>query len=224
MPSLKLTSTQQRVLDFITEWKDNQGYPPTVREIAEGLGFKSLNNVRQHLRLIEKKGFLKISGGKARGIEVMKTGLHTAGTGKVREAAFVQFGKVTHDNGFEVPLIGRVAAGTPIVAEENIEGTVTLDRTLFKGDGLFTLKVRGESMQDIGVFDGDIAVVKQQPGATNGEVVVAIVDGEATLKRFFKKEDKIVLHAENPGFSDIVVTSPKNVFIAGRLVGVIRKY
>ena len=202
-----LTSTQERVYQFIIEWKKNQGFPPTVREIAEGLGFKSLNNVRQHLRLIEKKGFLKISSGKARGIDIT-----------------MQFGSVASDNGIDVPLIGRVAAGTPILAEENIEGTVTLDRSLFKGDGLFTLRVRGESMQDIGVFDGDIAVVKQQPSATNGEVVVAIVDGEATLKRFFKKNDKIVLHAENPGFNDIVVTSPKNVYIAGRLVGVIRKY
>jgi repressor LexA len=203
----KLTEMQQRVYQFITNWREARGFPPTVREIAEGLGFKSLNNVRQHLRLIEKKGYLKISSGKARGIDVT-----------------VQFGKVTHDNGIEVPLVGRVAAGTPIVAEENIKGTVTLDRTLFKGDGLFTLRVRGESMQDIGVFDGDIAVVKQQQAARDGEVVVAIVDGEATLKRFFKKDDKIVLHAENQSFSDIVVTSPKNVYIAGRLVGVIRKY
>jgi repressor LexA len=207
MQSGKLTSTQHRVYQFIIDWKENRGFPPTVREIAEGLGFKSLNNVRQHLRLIEKKGFLRISSGKARGIDVI-----------------TQFGKVTSDNGFEVPLIGRVAAGTPIVAEENMEGTITLDRTLFKGDGLFTLRVRGESMQDIGVFDGDIAVVKQQQTASNGEVVVAIVDGEATLKRFFKKDDSIVLHAENPTFRDIVVTSPKNVLIAGRLVGMIRKY
>ena len=202
-----LTSTQERVYQFIIEWKKNWGFPPTVREIAKGLGFKSLNNIRQHLQLIEKKGFLKISSGKARGIEVT-----------------TQSGKVTSDNGIEVPLVGRVAAGTPIVAEENIEGTVTLDRSLFRGDGLFTLKVRGESMQDIGVCDGDIAVVKQQQSAVNGEVVVAVVDGEATLKRFFKKNDKIVLHAENPNFSDIVVTAPQDVYIAGRLVGIIRKY
>jgi repressor LexA len=205
--SAGLTATQQRVYSFITEWKNNSGFPPTVREIANGLGYKSINNVRQHLRLIEKKGFLKISSGKARGIGLT-----------------AQFGKVSGDNGIEVPLIGRVAAGTPIVAEENMEGTVTLDRTLFKGDGLFTLRVRGRSMQDIGVFDGDIAVVKQQQSARNGEVVVAIVEGEATLKRFFKKDDSIVLHAENPSFDDIVITSPKNVYIAGRLVGVIRKY
>jgi repressor LexA len=224
MPSGKLTLTQQRVYQFIIDWREQQGFPPTVREIAEGLSFKSLNNVRQHLRLIEKKGFLKISSGKARGIEVTKTPFNDPGIGTVREVASVQFGKVSNDNGIEVPLIGRVAAGTPIVAEENREGTITLDRSLFKGDGLFTLRVRGESMQDIGVFDGDIAVVKQQQAASNGEVVVAIVEGEATLKRFFKKDDSIVLHAENPNFNDIVVTSPKNVFIAGRLVGVIRKY
>jgi repressor LexA len=203
----KLTETQKRVHQFIVEWKENKGFPPTVREIAEGLGFKSPNNVRQHLRLIEKKGFLKLSSGKARGIGVS-----------------TQFGKVSDNNGIEVPIVGRVAAGLPVLAEENIEGTMTLDRTLFKGDGLFTLRVRGESMQDIGVFDGDFAVVKQQPSAQNGEVVVAIVEGEATLKRFFKKNEAIVLHAENPSFKDIVITSPKNVLIAGRLVGVIRKY
>lgn len=178
-----------------------------MREIATGLKYKSPNNVRQHLRLIEKKGFLRIDPGKARGIEVV-----------------TQFGGVSYENGIEVPLIGRVAAGTPIVAEENIEGTITLDRTLFKGDGLFSLRVKGDSMRDIGVFDGDIAVVKQQQNASNGEVVVAIVDGEATLKRFFKKNDAIVLHAENPEFNDIMVTSTRNVLIAGRLVGVIRKY
>jgi repressor LexA len=178
-----------------------------VREITAGLKYKSPNNVRQHLRLIEKKGVLRIASGKARGIEFVSL-----------------FGRVSYENGIEVPIIGRVAAGTPIVAEENMEGTITLDRTLFKGDGLFSLRVKGESMRDIGVFDGDIAVVKQQQNAANGDVVVAIVDGEATLKRFFKKNDAIVLHAENPEFNDIIVTSTRNVLIAGRLVGVVRKY
>lgn len=202
-----MTRVQERVCQFILDWKETNGYPPTVREIATGLKYKSPNNVRQHLRLIEQKGFLRTDPGKARGIEVMP-----------------QFGRVSFENGIEVPIIGRVAAGLPIVAEENIEGTITLDRTLFKGDGLFSLRVRGESMRDIGVFDGDIAVVKQQRDAVNGDVVVAIVDGEATLKRFFKKDDAVVLHAENPEFDDIVVTSTRNVFIAGRLVGVVRKY
>jgi repressor LexA len=204
---ISLTAAQERVCTFIRNWKTRHGYPPTVREIAAGLKFKSPNNVRQHLRLIEKKGFLRIDAGKARGIEFV-----------------TQFHGVSYENGVSVPLIGRIAAGTPIVAEENIEGTITLDRTLFKGDGLFSLRVKGESMRDIGVFDGDIAVVRQQQNAANGDVVVAIVDGEATLKRFFKKNDAIVLHAENPGFNDIVVTSTRNVLIAGRLVGVIRKY
>jgi repressor LexA len=202
-----LTPTQQRVYELIIEWKSAKGYPPTVREIATALNFKSANNVRQHLKLIEKKGFLQVTPNIARGIEIK-----------------AHFGKVSFENGISVPIIGRVAAGTPIVAEENIEGTVTLDRTLFKGEGLFSLRVRGESMRDIGVFDGDIAVVKPQPSASNGEVVVAIVEGEATLKRFFKKDDRIILHAENPDYHDIVITSPKNVFIAGRLLGVIRKY
>lgn len=207
MATNNLTSEQERVYTFIVDWRAKKGFPPTVREIADGLNYRSPNNVRQHLRLIEKKGLLRVVSGKARGIEIRSP-----------------FSMARYDGGFEVPLIGRVAAGTPITAEENIEGTVTLDRELFKGDGMFTLRVRGESMREIGVFDGDIAVVKQQPDARNGEVVVAIVDGEATLKRFFKKDDSIVLHAENKEFNDIVVTSPRNVYIAGRLVGIIRKY
>jgi repressor LexA len=201
-----LTSEQQRVYSFIVEWRGKKGFPPTVREMAEGLDYKSPNNVRQHLRLIEKKGFLKIVSGKARGIEIKPP-----------------FSPVGHDNGFDVPLIGRVAAGTPITAEENIEGTVTLDRSLFKGEGLYTLRVRGDSMKEIGVFDGDLAIVRQKPSASNGEVVVAVINGEATLKRFFKKSDTIVLHAENPAFEDIVVAAPQNVYIAGKLVGIIRK-
>lgn len=201
-----LTTEQERVYSLILDWKKNRGFPPTVREIAEHLGYKSANNVRQHLRLIEKKGYLKIVSGKARGIEI-KT----------------PFSPVDESDGFEVPLIGRVAAGTPITAEENIEGTITLDRTLFKGDGLFTLRVRGDSMKDAGVFDGDIAVVRQKPTADNGEVVVAVIEGEATLKRFFKKEEAIVLHAENEAYDDIVITAPQSVYIAGKLVGVIRK-
>jgi repressor LexA len=202
-----LTSEQERVYSFIVDWRKKNGFPPTVREIAEGLNYRSPNNVRQHLRLIERKGYLKIVTGKARGIEIKSP-----------------FTQVDNSNGFEVPLIGHVAAGVPITAEENHEGTVTLDRTLFKGDGLYTLRIRGDSMREIGVFDGDIAVVRQKSGASNGEVVVAIVDGEATLKRFFKRDDKIVLHAENPAFEDIVVAAPQSVFIAGKLVGVIRKY
>jgi repressor LexA len=206
MQPVNLTSEQQRVFSFIVDWRSRTGFPPTVREIADGLNYRSANNVRQHLRLIEKKGWLRVVSGKARGIDV--------------KAPFTPIGD---DNGFEVPLIGRVAAGTPITAEENVEGTVTLDRTLFKGDGLFTLRVRGESMKEMGIFDGDIAVIRQKPSADNGEVVVAVIEGEATLKRFFKRDEAIVLHAENAAFEDIVIMQPKSVYIAGKLVGVIRR-
>jgi repressor LexA len=201
-----LTAKQEQVYSFIVEGKRLNGFPPTVREIAEGIGCSSLNNIRQHLRLIEKKGYIRIVAGKARGIEVKTL-----------------FAPVTYDNGVDVPLVGRVAAGTPITAEENIEGTVTLDRTLFKGDGLFTLRVKGDSMKEMGVFDGDIAVVRQKSSASNGEVVVAVIEGEATLKRFFKRDDAIVLHPENQAYEDIVITAPQSVYIAGRLVGVIRR-
>jgi repressor LexA len=202
-----LTAVQKRVYSFIVEWTKSRGFPPTVREIAKAFKYRSLNTVRQHLRLIQKKDHLEIAPGKARGIVIKKRG-----------------NEISLRNERSVPLVGRVAAGTPIVAEENIEGMVTLDPEIFKGENLFALWVRGGSMRDIGVFDGDIAVVQQQSGADNGEVVVAVIEGEATLKRFFKKHDRIVLRAENSSFPDIVVGPSADVFIAGRLVGVIRKY
>jgi|WetSurMetagenome_2_1015567.scaffolds.fasta_scaffold00025_21 repressor LexA len=207
MPYPDLTATQKRVYRFIEEWTQNRGFPPTVRELAKGLKYKSLNSVRQHLRLIQKKNHLDIEPGKARGIGLRRPhGNVPTGTWKT------------------VSLVGNVAAGTPITAEENVEGAVTLDPEIFKGENLFALRVRGDSMKDIGVYDGDIAVMKRESGADDGEVVAAVIEGEATLKRIFKKRDRIILHAENPLFPDIVVHASEKVFIAGRLVGIIRKY
>jgi repressor LexA len=126
-------------------------------------------------------------------------------------------------NELEVPLIGSVAAGLPITAMENLEGHVTLDRNLFKGDGLFTLRIKGDSMKDIGVLDGDLVIVRQQKTASSGDVVVAIIEGEATLKRYIRESDRIILHPENPAYSDIVVESDREIWLAGKMVGVMRK-
>ncbi|MFP4014830.1 MAG: transcriptional repressor LexA [Chitinispirillaceae bacterium] len=203
-----LTSEQSRVLQYIVNYRDEYGFPPTVREIAEQLGYRSANNVRQHLRLIERKGYIRITGGRARGIEVMSD----------------PFGEEREESPEGVPLVGSVAAGKPITAVENLEGYLTLDRSIFRGEDLFALRIRGESMTGIGVMDNDIVVVRKRSTAENGEVIVALLDGEATLKRFFRREDCIVLHAENPVFRDIVVPEGGDIQILGKLVGVIRKY
>ncbi|MDG5816241.1 transcriptional repressor LexA [Chitinispirillales bacterium ANBcel5] len=208
-----LTPEQSRVLSFIIQYRDESGFPPSVREIAQHFGYKSANSVRQHLRLIERKGYIRIITGRARGIEVLENPFCSD------ELSDEQM--VPPDG---VPLVGSVAAGKPITAVENLEGYVTLDRTIFRGDDLFALRIRGDSMIDIGVLHNDLVVVRKKNTAENGEVIVAILEGEATLKRFIKKKDCIILRPENPEYEDIVVHQGSDIQIAGKLVGVIRKY
>lgn len=202
----QLTEEQSRVLSFIVQQQQETGAPPTVREICFAMGYKSINNARQHLRLIERKGHIRLVRGKARGIELL-----------------IDLPRESGDNKIEVPLVGAVAAGKPITAIENLEGHITLDRNLFRGEGLFTLRIKGDSMRGIGILDGDIVIVQQQSTADNGEIVVAIIEGEATLKRYIKKNDHIILRAENPEYEDIVVSSDRNIWIAGKMVGMMRK-
>jgi len=209
MTSYELTSEQKRVYSFIIRYRQQTGFPPTVREIAQGLGYKSPNNVRQHLRLIEQKGFIRLLAGKARGIEI---------------TSFEESVPDEVDDGVSVPLIGMVAAGKPITAIENVDGYLTLDKSIFKGEGLFALRIKGDSMNGMGILNGDIVVVRKKSTAEHGEVVVVIIDGDATLKRFIKEGNRILLRAENPVYSDIVLSSSSSIQIAGKLVGVIRKY
>jgi repressor LexA len=201
-----LTPSQQNVMSFIVKHQKKAGAPPTIREIALKIGCKSLNAVRQHLRLIEQKGYIKLVPGRARGIELA-----------------VGFEQEMAGNEILVPLIGTVAAGKPITAVENIDGYISLDKSIFKGKELFTLRVRGDSMKNIGVLDGDIAIVRQQADANNTDVVVAIIDGEATLKRYFRQDNAVILHPENPAYQDIIVNSSKDLWIVGKMVGVMRK-
>jgi repressor LexA len=205
----ELTPEQHRVVGFIIKYRSESGFPPTVREIASALGYKSPNNVRQHLRLIEQKGFIRLLPGKARGIEISAT------------LAAEEFGKEVDEG---VPLIGSVAAGKPITAIENVDGYVTLDRSIFRGDGLFALRIKGDSMIGMGILNGDIVVVRKKAQAEHGEVVVVIIDGDATLKRFIKEGGTIKLRAENPAYEDILLDPGSSLQVAGKLVGVIRKY
>jgi repressor LexA len=201
-----LTPEQERVLACIVDHQRESGMPPTVREIAARLGYRSVNNARQHLRLIQQKGYIRLRKGLARGIELL-VGMAQAGSG----------------SDIDVPLVGAVAAGAPIMAVENIEGYVSLDRRIFKGEGLFTLRIRGDSMKGIGVLDGDIVIVRQQSTAEQNDVVVAIIEGEATLKRYIREADRVILRPENPRYNDIVVPADRDLMIAGKMVGVMRK-
>lgn len=207
MSSHELTTEQQRVFAFVQKYRIEAGFPPTVREIAEALGYRSPNNVRQHLRLIEQKGFIRLLQGKARGIEITES-----------ESDGMEIDPIG------VPLIGSVAAGKPITAIENIDGYITLDKSMFRGNDLFALRIRGDSMCGIGILNDDIVVIKKKTNAEHGEVVVVIIDGDATLKRFMKQNGRILLHAENPAYDDIELMATNEIQIAGKLVGVIRKY
>jgi repressor LexA len=201
-----LTREQKRVFSFVLKQLKRMGVPPTIREITAGLKYKSINNARQHLQLMERKGYIRLHKGKARGIEILVGVEHESGNNEV-----------------QVPLIGAVAAGVPITAIENMEGHITLDRDMFSGDGLFTLRIKGDSMVNIGVLDGDFVIVQQQNSAEDGDIIVAIIENEATLKRYIKKRGGVILRAENPKYDDIVVPSDRGVWIAGKMVGVIRK-
>ncbi|MFC1497214.1 transcriptional repressor LexA [Verrucomicrobiota bacterium] len=201
----KLTKNQERIFKYITDHADANGRPPTVREIMKHFKFRSPNAVTQHLRLIENKGYISRAHGKARGIEIM-----------------VEQEK-KNDDTVSIPLVGTIAAGSPVTAIENVECSVALDKDLFKGENIFSLRVKGNSMKGIGVLDGDIAVIQQQSTARQQDIVAVIIEEEATLKRFIKENNRVILRAENPEFSDIVVEADKQLHIAGKLIGVIRK-
>ncbi|MBN1674555.1 MAG: transcriptional repressor LexA [Kiritimatiellae bacterium] len=202
----KLTGAQKRVLAYIVARRRATGMPPTVREIAAHFGYKSPNNARQHLRLIEQKGYIRRLSGKARGIEVL-----TAAE------------PVRRERWAEVPLVGRIAAGAPLEAIENRESTLRLDPDLFSADGVFALRVKGDSMKDAGILDGDLAIIRRQPSVEQGEIAAVIVDGEATLKRFSRAGNRVVLRAENPAYADMAFGADTQIEIVGRLIGVVRK-
>jgi len=194
-----LTPKQQRIYDFICERIDDRGFPPTIRDIGAAFGIKSPNGVMCHLKALEKKGFITREGKAARAILPMHRVLMRSG----------------------LPFRGLVAAGTPLPAEAQDE---RLDiHEMFSGPNTFVLQVKGQSMIDSHIDDGDFVVIRQQESAQNGERVVAMVEGEYTLKRFYRKRDHIELRPENSAMQPIVVDPNKDIRIVGALVGVVRK-
>jgi len=196
MSPKELTKRQKQVLDFIYEYADEFGYPPTIRQIGRNFGIKSPNGVADHLRALERKGEIRLRANTARGIELLNP----------------------PEKG--IPLVGRIAAGEPILAAENIEDRLALER-MFPVDGkCFALRVKGDSMTGDGIYNGDILVVRPQQTAGNGDIVVAIVDDEATVKRFYKEKNRIRLQPSNPRYSPIY---GKEIEIRGKIIGVIRQ-
>jgi repressor LexA len=204
-----LTDRQRQVLEFIDAEVRRRGYPPSVREIGEAVGLSSSSTVHAHLAALQDKGFLKRDPTKPRAIEVC----FESGSGAVVERRPVR----------HVPLVGDVAAGTGVLAAEHIEETLPLPED-FTGEGnVFMLRVRGESMVDAGILDGDYVVVRQQPSADPGDTVVAGIPGEeATVKTYLRRRNKIVLRPENPTMDEMVF-DPADITIYGKVVSLLRR-
>ena len=216
----ELTPTQERVFNFLKDFLREKGFPPTLREIASHFGLRGPKAPQKTLNILERKGYIRKIPGGSRAVEILgsKVGRHSGlptKMGFVKSAAALTF---------PIPIIGRVQAGEPILAIENIEGYINLDRSLVSSGDVFLLRVQGDSMIDAHIQDGDFALVKPQPNAENGEIVVALIEDEATIKRIFKKRDLIRLEPAHPKMEPIVVKrGEKRVAIVGKVIGIFRK-
>ncbi|MCC7384376.1 MAG: transcriptional repressor LexA [Deltaproteobacteria bacterium] len=217
-----LTERQREILDFITRRIGEQGYPPTIREIGEHMGIKSTNGVNDHLKALERKGYLKREGLKSRALRPVVFDVAPANGDNGPISNVVHAVIPGRGQTITVPVLGRVAAGSPILADENVEATVEID-SFFVGntpaDRVFALRVSGESMIDAGIYDGDYIFVRKQLEARAGQIVVAMIDGEATVKRFEPEGDTIKLVPENARMRPIVIK--KQDFRATSILGVV---
>lgn len=210
----KVTKRQQAVLDCIEDCIREKGYGPTVREVCQSLGLSSPSTVHVHLKALEDKGLIKRDPLKSRSIALTYQLDDPAGSG------FDDIVQPAFGNLVSLPLVGDVAAGSPILAEENITDTITLPTEIVGDAAAFLLSVRGDSMIEAGINSGDYVVVKEQPTANNGDIVVAIMDDGATVKRFYKESDHIRLQPENSSMDPIITT---DCSIAGKVVAVFRR-
>ena len=225
-----LTQRQREILDFISASIVERGFPPTLREIGEHFNIKSTNGVNDHLKALEKKGHLRREDLKSRAMrpvlpdgtgEVVPLRRTPMGTGNVQLVS-----QPTDADLAEVPIVGRVAAGQPILAVENVSDTVRIDRMLLGGHReVFGLRIVGESMIEDGILDGDYVFVKKTPQAKSGDIVVAMIEGEATVKRYYPEGDRIRFQPANSNMTPIIVRRSdfKSVDIIGIVVGVYRK-
>lgn len=202
-----LKGTTKKVYDYIVDYSDEHGYQPSLREIADVTGIKSASTIFYHIEKLEKIGLVKKSAAKNRAIEL---------TSRAHKEEFID------ENSSEVaniPVLGKVAAGQPVLAVENISDTITVSNDLFHGNSLFFLKVKGDSMINAGIFEGDLIAVNKQDNANNGDIVVAMLDDEVTVKRFYRETDCIRLQPENEKYEPI---RSADISVIGKVVGLIR--
>jgi repressor LexA len=203
----ELTDRQQEILEFIQEYVESYSYPPTYREICKHFSISSTNGVKRHVDALQKKGYLDMCKNASRTISVKQT---------------------TNDipsNIIEIPIVGRVAAGYPVLSDENIDSMMTIDRSFIRAtENCFALKVKGESMIKAGIMEGDYVIINQQSFANNGEIIVATVNDEATLKRYSKNSGGVQLIPENDNFLPISVNFSDKFSIIGKVIGVVRWY
>jgi repressor LexA len=215
-----LTQRQRMVLEVIRDSVQRRGYPPSMREIGEAVGLTSTSSVSHQLRTLQRKGFLRRDPNRPRAVEVrVPGGQVTPGESDAYEAAGGQPG-TAHPAPAFVPLVGRIAAGGPILAEEAVEDVFTLPKQLVGEGTHFLLKVAGDSMIDAAIADGDLVVVRQQPVAENGDIVAAMIDGEATVKTFKRRDGHVWLMPQNPAYEPI---AGDEASVLGRVVAVLRK-
>jgi repressor LexA len=216
---IKLTPRQEEILQLIKDAIQNTGFPPTRAEIAAELGFRSANAAEEHLQALARKGAIEISPGTSRGIRLLESSAKSGRGARqmaLPHAALMQLG---------LPLVGRVAAGSPILAQEHIEATYNVDPALFSAKPDYLLKVRGMSMRDAGIMDGDLLAVKKTDTARNGQIVVARLGDDVTVKRYRKSGSAIELLPENPDFDVIRISAGDEDFaLEGLAVGLLRAW
>ncbi len=212
----ELTDRQKEVLQFIVRESETRGFPPTIREIGEEMDIRSTNGVNDHLKALERKGYLTRGEQQSRSLVPTKRARMVLGIGSKRDSGMI-----------DVPLLGKVAAGAPLLATENFEDSVRIDSFLLGGSGkeVFALKVKGESMIEDGIYDGDYLFVRKTPSASPGEIVVALIEDEATVKRYFPEADRIRFQPANKDMEPIYVNKSdfKQTQILGQVVGVYRQ-
>ena len=216
--SPKLTARQQQILDLIESAIARTGAPPTRAEIASELGFKSANAAEEHLQALARKGVIELVSGTSRGIRLRSETLRSLHVSRVKQLSL----PLPNLAQLALPLIGRVAAGHPILAQEHIDQTYHVESSLFQRKPDYLLKVRGMSMRDVGIMDGDLLAVQQTREARNGQIVVARLGDEVTVKRYRRDRDSIELLPENPQFDPIIVGPDDPFEIEGLAVGLIR--
>jgi repressor LexA len=217
-PSPKLTARQQQILELIQRTIALTGAPPTRAEIAQELGFKSANAAEEHLQALARKGVIELVSGTSRGIRLRSADLHSINQSRGRQLALPLASLAQ----LALPLVGRVAAGSPILAQEHVDQVYHVEPSLFQRTPDYLLRVRGMSMRDVGILDGDLLAVQATRDAKNGQIVVARLGDDVTVKRFMRQSRHIELRAENPDYPTIVVEPGEPFEIEGLAVGLIR--